>query len=172
MRSRPSFAEALDEALGAAQDDTPVPAAERFVYLPLSAAPFVFVYSRPTTAAAATTGAPAAAAASAAARARVAYERPAPPTRATTPTAAPTGLLRALTPRQQRAFDAMVALGASLYGDFEAADLRRAFRRLAREYHPDRHPGCSATERAHLSRTFADLTEHYRCLLVLFPRTR
>jgi hypothetical protein len=165
MRSRPSFAEKLDEALGAAHDDTPQ--ADRFVYLPVSAAPFVFVYSRPAGSVAAM-GAPATPAA--AAGARRAYERPAGSMRG--PVAVPTGLIRALTPRQQRAFDAMTALGAGLRGDFEAADLRRAFRQLAREFHPDTHPDCTPAELAHLSRTFADLHDHYRCLLAIFDRTR
>src|SRR5262245_46205860 len=45
MRGYPTFAEALEHALEAARDDAPRPG-DRFVYLPASAAPFVFVYSR------------------------------------------------------------------------------------------------------------------------------
>jgi hypothetical protein len=176
MRTRPSFAETLDEAIGAAQDDTP-PVADRFVYLPVSAAPFVFVYSRPS---AAVTALDAPAAAAPAARARLAYRGPTASVRTSGATANSTvapafaapGLSRAFTPRQQRAFDAMTALGARLRGDFEAADLRRAFRKLAHEYHPDRHPTSTPVELAHLSRTFADLSEHYRCLSALFNRKR
>lgn len=58
----------------------------------------------------------------------------------------------------------MRELGAELGRDFSAADLRRAYRRLARTYHPDGHPGVTAGERARLSRTFAALTDHYRTL--------
>ena len=42
--------------------------------------------------------------------------------------------------------------------------LRRAYRTLARRYHPDRHVGCSAAERERLARLFAEATEHYRVL--------
>ena len=42
--------------------------------------------------------------------------------------------------------------------------LRRAYRTLARHYHPDRHQGCSASERERLARLFAEATEHYRQL--------
>ena len=42
--------------------------------------------------------------------------------------------------------------------------LRRAYRTLARRYHPDHHHGCSAAERERLARLFAEATEHYRFL--------
>ena len=42
--------------------------------------------------------------------------------------------------------------------------LRRAYRTLARRYHPDHHQGCSAAERERLARLFAEATEHYRRL--------
>ena len=42
--------------------------------------------------------------------------------------------------------------------------LRRAYRKLARRYHPDRHPASSLTERERLARLFAEATEHYRLL--------
>jgi hypothetical protein len=42
--------------------------------------------------------------------------------------------------------------------------LRRAYRTLARRYHPDRHQGCSPAEREQLARLFAEATEHYRLL--------
>src|SRR5262249_17528127 len=44
MRGYPTFDEALKHALDAAHDDAP--RGDQFVYLPASAAPFVFVYSR------------------------------------------------------------------------------------------------------------------------------
>ena len=40
--------------------------------------------------------------------------------------------------------------------------LRRAYRKLARRYHPDRHPASSLAERERLARLFAEATEHYR----------
>jgi hypothetical protein len=166
MRSRRTFTEALEEALRAAQDDTPR-VADRYVFLPASAAPFVFVYSRPAHAA---TPARATADATPAARASRAYGKAADPASRSTPAPAPVRTARTLSPRQRRAVDAMAALGARLDDDFTAAELRRAFRRLAREYHPDRHPASSASETARLSRLFADLSDHYRCLLALFER--
>ena len=42
--------------------------------------------------------------------------------------------------------------------------LRRAYRTLARRYHPDHHQGCSAPERERLARLFAEATELYRQL--------
>ena len=42
--------------------------------------------------------------------------------------------------------------------------LRRAYRKLARRYHPDRHQGCGAAERERLARLFAEATDHYRLL--------
>jgi hypothetical protein len=43
--------------------------------------------------------------------------------------------------------------------------LRRAYRMLARRYHPDRHQGCSADERERLARLFAEATHRYHLLL-------
>ena len=42
--------------------------------------------------------------------------------------------------------------------------LRRAYRKLAHRYHPDRHPASSLAERERLARLFAEATEHYRLL--------
>ena len=43
-------------------------------------------------------------------------------------------------------------------------ELRRAYRTLARRYHPDRHHGCSPAERERLAHLFAEATEYYRML--------
>jgi hypothetical protein len=42
--------------------------------------------------------------------------------------------------------------------------LRRAYRTLARRYHPDRHQGCSIAEREGLARLFAEATDLYSSL--------
>lgn len=42
--------------------------------------------------------------------------------------------------------------------------LRRAYRTLARRYHPDRHQGCGPVERERFARLFAEATGHYRRL--------
>jgi DnaJ-domain-containing protein 1 len=72
---------------------------------------------------------------------------------------------RQLTVRQQRALDALVALGAELDANFTARELRSAYRALARQYHPDRHPFSSHIEKARLARVFAALNQNHRCLL-------
>jgi len=76
---------------------------------------------------------------------------------------------RTLTAGQQQAWSNLVAMGATLPADFTNADLKRAFKHLARVYHPDRHPGCSEFERARLARQFAMLHDAYRQLLTAVP---
>jgi len=44
-------------------------------------------------------------------------------------------------------------------------DIRRAYRRLARAYHPDLHPAASPDERRELSMRFQAVTEAYRALV-------
>ncbi|MGE3959629.1 MAG: hypothetical protein AB7H96_23135 [Vicinamibacterales bacterium] len=73
--------------------------------------------------------------------------------------------VRTLTATEQRALDGLVAAGAALHADFTAAELRRAYRALARRIHPDRHPHASHAQRTELSRQFADASGHYRTLL-------
>lgn len=68
---------------------------------------------------------------------------------------------------QRRAFNRLLDLGARLEANFSADDLRREYRRLAHLYHPDRHSGGSDVEQGSLARTFAELTERYRCLRAL-----
>lgn len=48
--------------------------------------------------------------------------------------------------------------------EFSLAELRSAFRQLAREHHPDRHPHASAAETAQWSGSFAEVQRRYRRL--------
>jgi hypothetical protein len=79
------------------------------------------------------------------------------------PPARPATVIR-LTAVEARAMAALNALGAGLDETISPDTLRRAFRRLARRYHPDRHPGSGGAETARLARLFADATAHYRLL--------
>jgi len=69
-----------------------------------------------------------------------------------------------LTLLERRALAALNRLGAGLDEAPSSDTLRRAFRRLAHRYHPDRHPGSSPEESARLARLFAEATAHYRVL--------
>jgi hypothetical protein len=72
---------------------------------------------------------------------------------------------RRLTPAQTHALDTLCALGAGLLSDtYTDAELKSAFRVLARRFHPDRHPGSSDAERARLARAFASACDAYRTL--------
>lgn len=72
---------------------------------------------------------------------------------------------RVLTEVQRREFDALRRSGAALTADFTVAELRREYRKLARRFHPDSHPGCSASVAETLSREFAAVTASYQRLL-------
>jgi DnaJ-class molecular chaperone len=71
---------------------------------------------------------------------------------------------RVLSSREQRALDDLIALGAELPADFTFDELRSAFRTLARRYHPDRHAGCRAEDKARLAHLFARTRDAYRTL--------
>jgi hypothetical protein len=72
---------------------------------------------------------------------------------------------RRLSLGEHLALEALRTLGAdSLSPDFTDAELKSAFRRLARRFHPDRHPGSSDGERAQLARSFAAACDAYRTL--------
>jgi DnaJ domain len=69
---------------------------------------------------------------------------------------------RTLSSRERAALEQLNALGACIDADFSVEELRRVFRELARTYHPDRHPGSSASEKARLSMQFVRLHDAYR----------
>ena len=162
---RQTFSEALEEALDTARDGTP-DTSDRFVYLPATAAPFVFVYSRTPRP---TDPAPAVRRDAANPRVRAAYAQPAVHAPAAQP-GQPPRPSGTLTGAEARAVDEMIQLGAQFQHGFTARDLRREYRRLAREYHPDCHPGHTAAEQERLAQIFAALTEHYRTLMAAFER--
>jgi len=72
--------------------------------------------------------------------------------------------VRPLNDREARALATLRALGGDLDVGALDRDLRRVFRRLARRYHPDRHPGLDAPARAALAARFSTLVEAYRVL--------
>lgn len=71
---------------------------------------------------------------------------------------------RMLGPAERHALDELNGLGARLHEDFTGAELRSAFRALARRFHPDRCTGQPPADQAHAARTFAFIVGHYRCL--------
>lgn len=54
-------------------------------------------------------------------------------------------------------------LGISFSAD--ATDIKQAYRRLVRTYHPDLHPDATSDERRTLSQRFAEVTAAYRALV-------
>jgi len=72
--------------------------------------------------------------------------------------------VRILSPLQETALAAFVRLGARIGRNFTDTELRSAFRMLAREYHPDRHPQSSDQEKSRLSAAFSQLTDAYEHL--------
>jgi hypothetical protein len=90
---------------------------------------------------------------------------PATPTGEAGPTGRP-HRRRLLTDAQRAALEVLTTAGAAGLGEeLTAAGLRRAYRRLALRWHPDRHPHASAADRAHLATTFAEITAAYRTLV-------
>jgi hypothetical protein len=73
--------------------------------------------------------------------------------------------VRRLTAAQRNALRLLRRLGAiDLDPGFSDRQLRRAFRTLAKRFHPDRHPASSATEKEGLAWTFASVCTAYRDL--------
>jgi curved DNA-binding protein CbpA len=78
--------------------------------------------------------------------------------------------MRALSDREREAMAAFEALGAPLSPAFTADELRRAFRTLARAYHPDRHGDRGAHEQARFGELFTRARAAYETLIGLFAR--
>ena len=75
-----------------------------------------------------------------------------------------TAVVRSLNPDQRVALTALQKLGGRLRDDFDPGQLKAAFRRLALELHPDRHPAADSRHRQWLGTRFAVLCEAYRTL--------
>lgn len=71
---------------------------------------------------------------------------------------------RVLTAVERQALQVLVRHGARVMSSFSATELRREYRRLARQLHPDAHPECTATELAQLSASFAAVSSSYQIL--------
>jgi hypothetical protein len=68
---------------------------------------------------------------------------------------------RMLSPRQLVALRRLEELGADLGTDFTPEELRSAYRRLARRYHPDHHTDTTDAERHQLARLFSQASDSY-----------
>ena len=76
---------------------------------------------------------------------------------------------RSLTPSQETALGTLRRAGAPLADDFDDAELKAAFRRLARQWHPDMHPEAGLDRRTALAVQFAEVREAYEVLLKARP---
>ncbi len=103
------------------------------------------------------------AAASTAAR-RPAAGRPAAGRPAAVPPPAPSRPARTLPASQREALGRLRQWGADLSDDFTADELKRAYRRLARQFHPDAHASAPAAVRAALGGAFHQIHLAYRLL--------
>jgi len=167
MRQGETFGDLLERELARVREPEPRAAAAWQTRNPAAQNPFLFVtsallesWSKPL----ATTGqldysAPTCAAASEGPR-RI----PISPVHAAAPAPGHGRPVRILMARERRALRELIALGADLQPDFTVHELRRAFRILARRYHPDCHPDKDEAATTELSRSFAALAENYRCL--------
>ena len=74
---------------------------------------------------------------------------------------------RRLTAAQYDAIETLRRAGAKdLRSDYLTSELKSAFRRLARQFHPDSHPTADAEAMARLASTFHQVREAYRALPV------
>jgi hypothetical protein len=72
---------------------------------------------------------------------------------------------RWLTADQHDALETLRRAGADdLHADYFASELKSAFRRLARQLHPDRHPQADAQTRARLADAFRQVRDAYCAL--------
>lgn len=77
---------------------------------------------------------------------------------------------RPLTRAERNALAVLRACGAaSLRDDVSRTEIQRAYRMLAKRFHPDCHPGCSPRESARLAEIFATVTAAYRTLAARGP---
>lgn len=72
---------------------------------------------------------------------------------------------RRLTARQRAALETLRRHGASIDDAYERAELKSAFRELARGLHPDMHPHASAEDREWLAGAFREARDAYAALL-------
>ena len=165
-----AFADVLDSLLGAASDAAPArpfraPGIATFSFFPSPPANFAAPVrssshgagtNRP--AGDAVTSARFAAAPRTAAPPRPIASEPPRPSRVATHAVRP---VPAFTPRQQAALDTLLRLGARIDRHFTGEQLRREFRTLAFQYHPDRHQRSSEHEQARMARLFAQLHDAY-----------
>ena len=172
MRHGASFAEVLDATLRGYQPEvTDRPATASFRPTTLPPSPFLFTIADPArvgipSGATVATGRAAQAGASAHREERVRSAASAAKVEA------PARPGRRLTSDQQRSLDTFVDAGASIGPDFSADEVRSAYRRLARRFHPDRHPLASDGEKAALSHRFAAITMDYEVLLTALDAAR
>jgi hypothetical protein len=73
---------------------------------------------------------------------------------------------RRLTRPERDALAVLRACGATtLRDDCSRTDVQRAYRRLAKQFHPDSHPGGTPQELARMAAVFATIAGAYRTLL-------
>lgn len=152
-----TFADALDAALGTERSHAPVPPPVA-PFTSRHANPFLFSTATAQRAMDGYARVWQPRAEPAAAAPRTVPPQPAP--RPATPRPA-----RVLTDAQRRELESLQRCGAALASDFTVAELRHEYRKLARRFHPDSHPGCSASAAESLSREFSTVTASYQRLL-------